>query len=142
MAEASSASATKSDEEKIEMLDQLLTRLALCNDSSLQPLLSKLLPFTISAPSSQSSAVRNKILSFSSKYIATQRFESVANGCRRRGKQTGLPQTGWAAIRPIKEPEGMLPLEGGKVQSPPFPFSPQRAPGAAVATRSQWDDLN
>ncbi|XP_048426629.1 uncharacterized protein LOC125470903 isoform X2 [Pyrus x bretschneideri] len=62
MAEASSASATKSDEEKIEMLDQLLTRLALCNDSSLQPLLSKLLPFTISAPSSQSSAVRNKNL--------------------------------------------------------------------------------
>ncbi|CAN6695106.1 unnamed protein product [Malus baccata var. baccata] len=62
MAEASSASATKSDEEKVEMLDRLLTRLALCDDSNLQPLLSKLLPFTISSLSSQSSAVRNKVL--------------------------------------------------------------------------------
>lgn len=62
MAEASSASATKSDEEKVEMLDRLLTRLALCDDSNLQPLLSKLLPYTISSLSSQSSAVRNKVL--------------------------------------------------------------------------------
>nr|XP_028948942.1 uncharacterized protein LOC103413658 isoform X4 [Malus domestica] len=37
MAEASSASATKSDEEKVEMMDRLLTRLALCDDSNLQP---------------------------------------------------------------------------------------------------------
>ncbi|XP_048426630.1 uncharacterized protein LOC125470903 isoform X3 [Pyrus x bretschneideri] len=85
MAEASSASATKSDEEKIEMLDQLLTRLALCNDSSLQPLLSKLLPFTISAPSSQSSAVRNKVQfcprrrrrKFASTYIMIPLFENL-----------------------------------------------------------------
>ncbi|KAM1197539.1 hypothetical protein ACFX13_009230 [Malus domestica] len=62
MAEASSASATKWDEEKVEMLDQLLTRLALCDDSNLQPLLSKLLRLTISSLSSQSSAVRNKLL--------------------------------------------------------------------------------
>ncbi|KAM2568723.1 hypothetical protein TB2_008921 [Malus domestica] len=62
MAEASSASATKWDEEKVEMLDQLLTRLALCDDSNLQPLLSKLLRLTISSLSSQSSAVRNKLV--------------------------------------------------------------------------------
>ncbi|KAM1094031.1 hypothetical protein FF1_009080 [Malus domestica] len=62
MAEASSASATKWDEEKVEMLDQLLTRLALCDDSNLQPLLSKLLRLTISSLSSQSFAVRNKVL--------------------------------------------------------------------------------
>ncbi|TQD82708.1 hypothetical protein C1H46_031743 [Malus baccata] len=61
MAEASSASDTKSDEEKVEMMDQLLTRLALCDDSNLQRLLSKLLPFTISSRSSQSSAVPNKL---------------------------------------------------------------------------------
>ncbi|KAM0979435.1 hypothetical protein ACFX13_015572 [Malus domestica] len=60
MAEAPSASDTKSDEEKVEMMDQLLTRLALCDDSNLQRLLSKLLPFTISSRSSQSSAVPNK----------------------------------------------------------------------------------
>ncbi|CAB4308924.1 unnamed protein product [Prunus armeniaca] len=44
------------------MLDRLLTRLALCDDSKLQPLLSKLLPFTVSSLSSNSSAVRNKVL--------------------------------------------------------------------------------
>jgi proteasome component ECM29 len=54
-------------------LDRMLTRLALCDDSKLQPLLSKLLPFTISSLSSQSSLVRNKVSSFSpsiSMYIA------------------------------------------------------------------------
>ncbi|BBH02426.1 ARM repeat superfamily protein [Prunus dulcis] len=59
---SSSSSSTKSDEEKVEMLDRLLTRLALCDDSKLQPLLSKLLPFTVSSLSSNSSAVRNKVL--------------------------------------------------------------------------------
>ncbi|CAB4278517.1 unnamed protein product [Prunus armeniaca] len=59
---SSSSSSTKSDEEKEEMLDRLLTRLALCDDSKLQPLLSKLLPFTVSSLSSNSSAVRNKVL--------------------------------------------------------------------------------
>lgn len=58
---SSSSSSTKSDEEKVEMLDRLLTRLALCDDSKLQPLLSKLLPFTVSSLSSNSSAVRNKV---------------------------------------------------------------------------------
>lgn len=59
---SSSSSSTKSDEEKEEMLDRLLTRLALCDDSKLQPLLSKLLPFTVSSLSSNSSGVRNKVL--------------------------------------------------------------------------------
>ncbi|PRQ32931.1 putative proteasome component Ecm29 [Rosa chinensis] len=58
----SSVSSSKSDEEKEEMLDRLLTRLALRDDSNLQPLLSKLLPYTISSLSSNSSAVRNKVL--------------------------------------------------------------------------------
>lgn len=58
MAETSSS---KSDEEREEMLDRLLTRLALSDDSKLQPLLSKLLPYTISSLSSHSSAVRNKV---------------------------------------------------------------------------------
>ncbi|XP_062171204.1 uncharacterized protein LOC133876988 [Alnus glutinosa] len=64
MAESSSTSGTsaKSDAEIEEMLDRMLTRLALCDDSKLQPLLSKLLPFTISSLSSQSSLVRNKVL--------------------------------------------------------------------------------
>jgi hypothetical protein len=75
MAESSSTSGTsaKSDAEIEEMLDRMLTRLALCDDSKLQPLLSKLLPFTISSLSSQSSLVRNKVSSFSpsiSMYIA------------------------------------------------------------------------
>ncbi|KAM1397674.1 hypothetical protein ACFX2I_015221 [Malus domestica] len=86
MAEASSASATKSDEEKVEMMDRLLTRLALCDDSNLQPLLSKLLPFTISSRSSQSSAVRNKvleILSFSSKYTATEKEKEGITGFKK-----------------------------------------------------------
>ncbi|KAK9939418.1 hypothetical protein M0R45_016114 [Rubus argutus] len=62
MAETSSLSSSKSDEEKEEMLDRLLTRLALCDDSNLQALLFKLLPYTISSLSSHSSAVRNKVL--------------------------------------------------------------------------------
>ena len=62
---SSSAAVTgKSDGEIEEMLDRMLTRLALCDDSKLQSLLSKLLPITISSLSSHSSAVRNKVLSF------------------------------------------------------------------------------
>ncbi|EXB37190.1 hypothetical protein L484_013555 [Morus notabilis] len=59
---SSSAPTVKSDGEIEEMLDRMLTRLALCDDSKLQPLLSKLLPVTISSLSSHSSAVRNKVL--------------------------------------------------------------------------------
>ncbi|GAB2277082.1 hypothetical protein Dimus_011791 [Dionaea muscipula] len=61
MAEQPSTPA-KSDEERVEMLDRMLTRLALCDDSKLEALLSKLLPVTISSLSSQSLAVRNKVL--------------------------------------------------------------------------------
>ncbi|PON75687.1 Proteasome component Ecm, partial [Parasponia andersonii] len=62
-ASSSSSSLTgKSDGEIEEMLDRMLTRLALCDDPKLQPLLSKLLPITISSLSSHSSAVRNKVL--------------------------------------------------------------------------------
>ncbi|CAH2033513.1 unnamed protein product [Thlaspi arvense] len=51
---------SKSDGELEEMLDRMLTRLALCDDSKLEALVSKLLPLTISSLSSQSPAVRNK----------------------------------------------------------------------------------
>ncbi|GAB2246168.1 hypothetical protein Droror1_Dr00001661 [Drosera rotundifolia] len=54
--------AAMSDEERVEALDRLLTRLALCDDSKLEPLLSKLLPFTISSLSPPSVYVRNKVL--------------------------------------------------------------------------------
>ncbi|XP_030455687.1 uncharacterized protein LOC115676805 isoform X2 [Syzygium oleosum] len=54
--------AAKSDAELEEMLDRMLTRLALCDDSKLQALLSKLLPLAISSLSSPSAAVRNKVL--------------------------------------------------------------------------------
>ncbi|KAH1090696.1 hypothetical protein J1N35_017953 [Gossypium stocksii] len=65
MAESSSvpaAAAAKSDVETEELLDRMLTRLALCDDSKLQALLSKLLPLTISSLSSSSQLVRNKVL--------------------------------------------------------------------------------
>ncbi|KAK8595997.1 hypothetical protein V6N13_000661 [Hibiscus sabdariffa] len=65
MAESSSApaaAAAKSDAETEELLDRMLTRLALCDDSKLQALLSKLLPLAISSLSSSSQLVRNKVL--------------------------------------------------------------------------------
>lgn len=68
MAESSSSSppaaavTEKSEEEIEEMLDRMLTRLALCDDSKLQNLLSKLLPLSISSLSSPSPAVRNKVI--------------------------------------------------------------------------------
>ncbi|KAI3814371.1 hypothetical protein L1987_19124 [Smallanthus sonchifolius] len=52
----------KSDEEIEEMLDRMLTRLALCDDPKLEKLLSKLLPLTISSLSRPSSAVRTKVM--------------------------------------------------------------------------------
>jgi hypothetical protein len=61
MAESSSSSpVVKSDVETEELLDRMLTRLALCDDSKLETLLSKILPLTISSLSSNSNAVRNK----------------------------------------------------------------------------------
>ncbi|KAI5667804.1 hypothetical protein M9H77_17657 [Catharanthus roseus] len=59
---ASSMLAGKSDGEIEDILDRMLTRLALCDDSKLQDLLSKLLPLSISALSSPSQPVRNKVL--------------------------------------------------------------------------------
>ncbi|KAI3523966.1 hypothetical protein L1887_02516 [Cichorium endivia] len=52
----------KSDEEIEEMLDRMLTRLALCDDPQLENLLLKLLPVTISSLSRPSSAVRTKVM--------------------------------------------------------------------------------
>ncbi|XP_044479857.1 proteasome adapter and scaffold protein ECM29-like [Mangifera indica] len=58
MAESSSTSPSTE-----ELLDRMLTRLALCNDSNLEALISKLLPHTISAlSSSPSNSLRNKAL--------------------------------------------------------------------------------
>ncbi|XVE59843.1 hypothetical protein DITRI_Ditri05aG0079400 [Diplodiscus trichospermus] len=62
MAEPSTAPSAKSDAETEELLDRMLTRLALCDDSKLQALLCKLLPLTISSLSSSSQLVRNKVL--------------------------------------------------------------------------------
>lgn len=61
MAEPSSAPA-KSDAEIEEILDRMLTRLALCDDPKLEALLSKLLPYSIASLSSQSLAVRKKVI--------------------------------------------------------------------------------
>ncbi|XP_023639453.1 proteasome-associated protein ECM29 homolog isoform X1 [Capsella rubella] len=59
---SSSSLVSKSDGELEEMLDRMLTRLALCDDSKLESLVSNLLPLTISSLSSQSPTVRNKVL--------------------------------------------------------------------------------
>lgn len=59
----------KSDEEIEEMLDRMLTRLALCDDPQLENLLLKLLPVTISSLSRPSSAVRTKVLSANSLFL-------------------------------------------------------------------------
>lgn len=52
----------KSDEDKEEILDRMLTRLALCDDSKLEGLVSKLLPTAISSLSTNSPAIRNKVI--------------------------------------------------------------------------------
>ncbi|XP_075078275.1 uncharacterized protein LOC107799855 isoform X1 [Nicotiana tabacum] len=72
MADSSSSSTTtsswasmltgKSDAEIEELLDRMLTRLALCDDSKLQDLLTKLLPLSIASLSSSAPLVRNKVL--------------------------------------------------------------------------------
>ncbi|KAG1338330.1 hypothetical protein COCNU_04G006360 [Cocos nucifera] len=65
MAESSSSSSTaaaQSDAEREEMLDRMLTRLALADDSKLEPLLSKILPYSISSLASSSPSVRKAVL--------------------------------------------------------------------------------
>ncbi|KAL6564853.1 hypothetical protein OROMI_016303 [Orobanche minor] len=64
MAECSWSSALvgKSDDEKEELLDRVLTRLALCDDSKLQDLLVKILPLSIAALSTASTSLRNKVI--------------------------------------------------------------------------------
>ncbi|KAL3828680.1 hypothetical protein ACJIZ3_017482 [Penstemon smallii] len=52
----------KNDEEKEELLDRMLTRLALCDDSKLQDLLAKVLPLSIAALSSAPTSLRNKVI--------------------------------------------------------------------------------
>ncbi|OWM69124.1 hypothetical protein CDL15_Pgr025311 [Punica granatum] len=59
---SSSAAPARSDAETEELLDRMLTRLALCDDSKLGALLSKLLPLSISSLSTPSQAVRSKVL--------------------------------------------------------------------------------
>ncbi|KAL0389274.1 UNVERIFIED_CONTAM: Proteasome adapter and scaffold protein ECM29 [Sesamum calycinum] len=58
----SAALSGKSDQEKEELLDRMLTRLALCDDSKLQDLLAKILPISIAALSSASTSLRNKVI--------------------------------------------------------------------------------
>ncbi|KAK6164025.1 hypothetical protein DH2020_000889 [Rehmannia glutinosa] len=58
----SSALSGKSDEQKEELLDRMLTRLALCDDSKLQDLLAKILPLSIGALSTASTSLRNKVI--------------------------------------------------------------------------------
>ncbi|XP_029120499.1 uncharacterized protein [Elaeis guineensis] len=65
MAETSSSSspaAAQSDAEREEMLDRMLTRLALADDSKLEPLLSKILPYSISSLASSSPSIRKTVL--------------------------------------------------------------------------------
>ncbi|CAN4119744.1 unnamed protein product [Withania somnifera] len=52
----------RSDGEKEELLDRMLTRLALCDDSKLQDLLTKLLPLSIACLSSPAPLLRDKVL--------------------------------------------------------------------------------
>ncbi|KAI3900527.1 hypothetical protein MKW92_037227 [Papaver armeniacum] len=52
----------KSDEDREEILDRMLTRLAFTDDDKLDNLLFKLLPYSISSLSSQSPAVRKKVM--------------------------------------------------------------------------------
>ncbi|KAI3837921.1 hypothetical protein MKX03_019436 [Papaver bracteatum] len=64
MTETSSSTAgmAKSDEDREEVLDRMLTRLAFTDDDKLDNLLFKLLPYSISSLSSQSPAVRKKVM--------------------------------------------------------------------------------
>ncbi|KAF8398207.1 hypothetical protein HHK36_017133 [Tetracentron sinense] len=59
---ADSSALENSDAMREEILDRMLTRLALSDDSMLENLLSKLLPYCISSLSSESLAVRKKVM--------------------------------------------------------------------------------
>lgn len=79
---AESSSMEKSDAEREEMLDRMLTRLALADDSKLQGLLSKILPYCISSLSSQSQSLRKKVNHKSQSqplplYVCVDRFWNV-----------------------------------------------------------------
>ncbi|KAH9741797.1 ARM repeat superfamily protein [Citrus sinensis] len=68
---ADSSSSSTSEYEKEELLDRMLTRLALCDDSKLEALLSKLLPLAISSLSAHSTLVL-EILSHVNKRVKHQ----------------------------------------------------------------------
>ncbi|KAG9454895.1 hypothetical protein H6P81_007799 [Aristolochia fimbriata] len=59
---AESASSEKSDAEREEILDRMLTRLALTDDSKLESVLPKILPYSISSLSSPSTSMRKKVM--------------------------------------------------------------------------------
>ncbi|OVA18531.1 Proteasome stabiliser ECM29 [Macleaya cordata] len=62
MTDSSAAMEEQSDVEREEILDRMLTRLAFTDDPKLESLLSKLLPYSIASLSSQSTAVRKKVM--------------------------------------------------------------------------------
>ncbi|GJZ98242.1 proteasome-associated protein ECM29 [Tanacetum coccineum] len=62
MATSSAIYAGKSDEEVEEILDRMLTRLALCDEPKLENLLNKLLPITISSLSRPSSLSETRFI--------------------------------------------------------------------------------
>ncbi|XP_039131872.1 proteasome adapter and scaffold protein ECM29-like [Dioscorea cayenensis subsp. rotundata] len=63
MAETSSSSAaTPSDADREEMLDRMLTSLALADDHKLQGLLTRILPYSISSLSSSSPSIRKLVM--------------------------------------------------------------------------------
>ncbi|XP_020113729.1 proteasome-associated protein ECM29 homolog isoform X2 [Ananas comosus] len=68
MAEASSspssstAAAAKAEEERAEVLDRMLTRLALTDDDKLEPALAKILPYSIASLSSPSPSIRKMVM--------------------------------------------------------------------------------
>ncbi|XP_068658632.1 uncharacterized protein [Aristolochia californica] len=59
---AESSSSEKSDTDREELLDRMLTRLALTDDSMLESLLPKILPYSISSLSSPSTSIRKKVM--------------------------------------------------------------------------------
>ncbi|KAG6539170.1 hypothetical protein ZIOFF_004323 [Zingiber officinale] len=62
MADTSTSSSTApSDAEREEMLDRMLTRLALADDDKLEPLLVRILPYSISSLASPSPSIRKSL---------------------------------------------------------------------------------
>ncbi|KAJ0985238.1 hypothetical protein J5N97_003594 [Dioscorea zingiberensis] len=59
---SSSSAAAPSDTEREEMLDRMLTSLALADDPKLEALLTKILPYSISALSSSSQSIRKSVM--------------------------------------------------------------------------------